>query len=108
MRAFVKRLEAQGCQGICFTVDIMHVSHRERDMHNKLERSWCESGLPARDANGNMPKAKNPWRAGLYPSRPGPLPTWQTVEELRSITKLPIILKGILIAEDAEIGRAHV
>lgn len=107
MRAFVKRLEAQGCQGICFTVDIMHVSHRERDMHNKLERSWCESGLPARDVNGNMPKAKNPWRAGLYPSRPGPLPTWQTVEELRSMTKLPIVIKGIMIAEDADRAVKH-
>ena len=49
MRAFVKRLEAQGCKGICFTVDIMHVSKREREMRNKLERSWCEAGLPARD-----------------------------------------------------------
>lgn len=107
MRAFTKRLEAQGCQGICFTVDIMHVSHRERDMHNKLERSWCESGLPPRDANGQMPKAKNPWRAGIYPSRPTPLPTWQTVEELRASTKLPIIIKGILTAEDSDRAVKH-
>ncbi|MBM3739626.1 MAG: alpha-hydroxy-acid oxidizing protein [Acidobacteria bacterium] len=107
MRAFVKRLEAAGCQGICFTVDIMHVSHRERDMHNKLERAWCETGIPPRDANGQVPKAKNPWRAGIYPARQSPLPTWQTVEELRSQTKLPIILKGILIAEDAERAVKH-
>ncbi len=101
MRSFVKRVEAQGCSGICFTVDIMHVSHRERDMHNKLERSWCESGLPKRDAQGRMPEAKNPWRAGLYPSRPNPLPTWNSLRELRQLTKLPIVVKGILIGEDA-------
>ena len=101
MRSFVKRVEAQGCSGICFTVDIMHVSHRERDMHNKLERSWCESGLPKRDAQGRMPEAKNPWRAGLYPSRPSPLPTWNSLRELRQLTKLPIVVKGILIGEDA-------
>lgn len=101
MRSFVKRIEAQGCSGICFTVDIMHVSHRERDMHNKLERSWCESGLPKRDAQGRMPEAKNPWRAGIYPSRPNPTPTWNSLRELRQLTKLPIVVKGILIGEDA-------
>src|SRR5581483_946323 len=101
MRAFVKRLEAQACSGICFTTDIMYVSHRERDMRNKLERSWCETGMPARDANGKLPTAKNPWRAGIYPSRPFPTPTWDSVRELRGLTSLPIILKGILTAEDA-------
>lgn len=101
MRTFVKRVEAQGCSGICFTVDIMHVSHRERDMHNKLERAWCEAGLPKRDAQGRLPEAKNPWRAGIYPSRPNPTPTWNSLRELRQLTKLPIVVKGILIGEDA-------
>jgi len=100
-RAFVKRLEAQGCTGICFSVDIMHVSHRERDIRNRLERAWCETGLPPRDTQGRMPEAKNPWRVGIYPSRPFPTPTWQTLDELCSLTKLPVIVKGIMIAEDA-------
>jgi isopentenyl diphosphate isomerase/L-lactate dehydrogenase-like FMN-dependent dehydrogenase len=102
MKSFVKRLEAQGCSGICFTIDIMHVSHRERDMHNRLERSWCETGLPKRDAQGRMPEAKNPWRAGIYPSRPFPTPTWQTLRELRQATSLPIVVKGILTGEDTQ------
>jgi isopentenyl diphosphate isomerase/L-lactate dehydrogenase-like FMN-dependent dehydrogenase len=102
MRPFVKRLEAQGCSGICFTVDIMHVSHRERDIRNKLERAWCESGLPPRDAQGNLPKAKNPWRVGIHPERPFPTPTWETLSELCSATKLPVIVKGILTAEDGD------
>ena len=102
IRSFVKRLEAQGCKAICFTVDIMHVSHRERDIRNGLERSWCESGLPPRDAQGKLPKAKNPWRVGIYPSRPEPTPTWQTLSELCSATKLPVLVKGIMTAEDAD------
>jgi isopentenyl diphosphate isomerase/L-lactate dehydrogenase-like FMN-dependent dehydrogenase len=101
MRSFVKRVEAQGCAGICFTVDIMHVSHRERDIRNRLERAWCEAGMPKRDAEGKLPPAKNPWRVGLWPSRPQPTPTWNTVRDLRQMTKLPIIIKGILIGEDA-------
>jgi isopentenyl diphosphate isomerase/L-lactate dehydrogenase-like FMN-dependent dehydrogenase len=100
MGAFVKKLENQGCSGICFTTDIMYVSHRERNIHNKFERAWCEVGIPKRDAQGRLPKARNPERSGIYPSRPFPTPTWETVRTLRSLTKLPIVLKGILTAED--------
>lgn len=102
MKAFVRRLEDQGCSGICFTTDIMYVSHRERNIHNRIERMWCEVGIPRRDAQGNLPKPKNPERAGIYPSRPFPTPTWDTVAELRALTKMPVVLKGILIREDAE------
>ena len=101
MRTFARRLESSGCAGICFTTDIMYVSHRERNIHNKFERNWCEIGVPARDRNGKLPISKNPERAGEFPSRPFPTPTWNSVRELRQITKLPIILKGILIEEDA-------
>src|SRR5262249_46032379 len=96
MRAFVKRLESTGGSGICLTIDIMHVSHRERDIKNRLERSWCETGMPKRDEQGRMPEAKNPWRVGLDPSRPSPTPTWNSLRDLTAMTKLPVIVKGIL------------
>lgn len=97
-----ERLEDLGCSGICFTVDIMHVSHRERDIRNGLERAWCETGLPPRDLDGLLPKAKNPWRVGIYPERPSPTATWQTLADLCSESKIPVVVKGIMIAEDAE------
>ncbi len=101
MRSFAKRMESMGCAGICFTTDIMYVSHRERNIHNKFERNWCESGVPPRDRNGKLPPPKNPESAGESPSRPFATPTWNSLRELRQITSLPIILKGILIEEDA-------
>ena len=102
MRSFVKRMESMGCSGICFTTDIMYVSHRERNVRNRFERQWCEVGLPQRDTLGNLPRKNAPEQVGIYPSRPFPTPTWNTVRELRGMTSLPIILKGLLIAEDAE------
>ncbi|MBI1790150.1 MAG: alpha-hydroxy-acid oxidizing protein [Acidobacteria bacterium] len=102
MRAFVKRLESSGCSGICFTTDIMYVSHRERNIHNRFERRWCETGVPPRDAQGKLPRSPNPEQAAQYPERPFPTPTWATVKELRQLTKLPILLKGILTKEDAQ------
>ena len=104
MRAWVKQLESQGCSGICFTLDIMFVSHRDRNIRNKFDRSWGETGIPKRDARGKLPRAPNPERAGVYPSRPFPTPTWETVGELRSLTKLPVVLKGVLTAEDAALA----
>ncbi len=101
MLNFVERLEDMGCGGICFTVDIMHVSRRERSIHNRFVRSWCNTGIP-RDAQGNLIYKPGDvlWRTGEYPSRPFPTPTWETVKQLRDVTELPIILKGILTAED--------
>jgi isopentenyl diphosphate isomerase/L-lactate dehydrogenase-like FMN-dependent dehydrogenase len=102
MRQFARQLEDAGCSGVCFTIDIMHVSHRERNIRNKFDRSWGETGIPARDGQGRLPRPKNPERAGNYPSRPFPTPTWETVEQFRALTKLPLVIKGILTAEDAE------
>ena len=103
MLNFIEPLEDKGCGGICFTVDIMHVSHRERSIHNKLVRNWCNSGIP-RDAQGKLIYGPTDvyWRTGDYPSRPFPTPTWETVKQLRELTDLPIIIKGVLTAEDTE------
>lgn len=102
MRDLARRLEGDGCSGICLSTDIAYASHRDRNIRNHFERAWCDTGLPKRDAQGRMPHAKNPERAGIYPSRPDPTPTWQSLRELREATKLPVIVKGILTREDAE------
>ena len=101
MLNFVEKLEDVGAAGICFTVDNMHVSHRERSIRNRLVRRWCETGVP-RDADGNLiyKEEDRPWRTGRYPERP--TPTWDTVRQLREMTDLSIVIKGVLTAEDTE------
>ena len=103
---FVEKLEDMGCGGICFTVDSMYVSHREQSIRNRFVRRWCElpGGIP-RDAQGKLIYQENdvPWNSGEYPDRTLPTPTWDSVRQLREATKLPIIIKGVLTAEDTEL-----
>ena len=101
MEDFVIKLEDMGATGICFTVDIMHVSHRERSIHNKFVRRWCDTGVP-RDDQGNLiySEGEQAWTTGIYPRLAFPTATWEDVKTLREMTDLKIILKGILTAED--------
>jgi isopentenyl diphosphate isomerase/L-lactate dehydrogenase-like FMN-dependent dehydrogenase len=100
----VEKLQDQGCAGISVTVDIYHVSHRERSIHNGLVRGWCEANGVPRDAKGNLLYKPDEvlWTAGDMPTvRPFATPTWDTLKLLRdNAGDLPVIVKGILTGED--------
>ncbi len=104
MLDFVERLEDTDCSGICFTVDNMLVSHRERSIHNGLVRTWCNLDRIPRDSAGNLTyhEGDSTWTTGEFPSRPFPTPTWETVKQLRDETDLKIMLKGLMIGEDVK------
>ena len=105
MAGFTERLEDRGCSGISVTADIYHVSHRERSVHNKLVRSWCNTGGISRDANGKVTYKDDDivWTTGDYPAaRRFSTPTWDTLQRLRESTKLPVIVKGVMTSEDTE------
>jgi 4-hydroxymandelate oxidase len=86
----VERAEAAGCKAVVLTVDTPRLGRRERDMRNRFT-------LPPDTPLANFAQEQV---AGGYIPEPG-IPTWETIAWLRSITSLPIVLKGILTAEDA-------
>ncbi|HYM13873.1 MAG TPA: alpha-hydroxy acid oxidase [Bryobacterales bacterium] len=98
---FFEKLEDMGASGVCFTVDHVYRGHRERSVRNKFVRAWCEARIP-RDAQGKLIRQpdEKPDQVGIYPERPFPNPTWDTIRRLRDMTKLPLLIKGILTAED--------
>jgi isopentenyl diphosphate isomerase/L-lactate dehydrogenase-like FMN-dependent dehydrogenase len=110
MADFANRLEGEGCSAISVTVDIYVVSHRERSMHNGLVRSWCQMrGIP-RNAKGELAYQPDDvlWTAGDMPrQRPLPTPTWDTLQQLREVSKIPVVVKGIMAAEDTELAVKH-
>lgn len=92
-RAFTKdvvqRAESAGCRAFCVTVDLPVIGVR-----NRLDRA--SFALP--------PELNTPHMMGDFSGSPV---TWDDIEWLRSLTKLPIMLKGILDPEDADIAIRH-
>jgi 4-hydroxymandelate oxidase len=102
---FAEKLQDQGCSGISVTVDIYHVSHRERSIHNGLVRNWCQANGIPRNQKGELVYKPDDvlWTAGDFPRpRPFPTPMWDTLQRLKESTDLPVIVKGVLTAEDTE------
>lgn len=96
---FVRRAEAAGFEALCLTVDLPRPGRRERD-----HRSGFQLPDHARPANFEgivdneaSRQAADVYVAGLI----DPSLTWEIVPWLRSVTSLPIVLKGILRPDDA-------
>lgn len=90
----VRRAQAAGYRAIMLTVDTPRLGKRERDRRNDFS-------VPLHLRSTNFSETFE-----------GPLPeplvsTWQMVDWLRSVTSLPILLKGILTAEDTLLALEH-
>jgi 4-hydroxymandelate oxidase len=96
----VERALEAGCRAVCFTVDVQFSSHRERILHDR-NLSIAPPGPVNRTRRPRGPQpAPLPYR--LRAQNPGN--TWKTVEEVRAYTPVPLLLKGILNAEDAKLA----
>jgi 4-hydroxymandelate oxidase len=107
--SLARRAEASGCRALVLTVDTPRLGRRERDIRNGF-------GLPpglhlANFAGGyaDEPTMK-PGESGLAAYANSLFDTsltWEAVDWLRSVTSLPVLLKGILTAEDAHLAIEH-
>ena len=100
--ALVKRVEAAGCSAIELTVDAPVLGLRERDVRNAFalpDGLWA----PNLTADARRPEARpGSELAAAFAAMIDPGLTWDDVAWLRSITTLPILVKGIVRADDAE------
>jgi 4-hydroxymandelate oxidase len=108
-RALVERAEAAGCKALVLTADTPVLGRRERDVKNRFH---LPADLRARNvlAAGYGELGADAHDSGLaaYVSRlidPGL--SWRDVEWLRSITRLPLVVKGIVRGDDAARAAAH-
>lgn len=90
----VRRAEMAGYRAIVLTVDLPVSSNRERSKRHAIPLP----PPPLVAANFVGGEKNHKVRISV---------TWETVDWLRSITSLPILIKGILTAEDALLALEH-
>jgi 4-hydroxymandelate oxidase len=100
--ALVHRAEAAGARALVVTVDAPLLGRRERDVRNKFA---LPAGLSVRnmfaDASEVVAPSGDSGLAAYFATLLDPALTWDAIAWLRSITKLPVIVKGIVRADDA-------
>lgn len=103
----VRRAEAAGYRAIVLTSDTPVLGRRERDLRNDFHLpSHLKEGNFAEELADAEAEAQIQAQADSYLPLPHN-PTWATVDWLHTITSLPIILKGLLTAEDALLALEH-
>ncbi|MGB3532753.1 MAG: alpha-hydroxy acid oxidase [Microcoleaceae cyanobacterium] len=102
-KTLVQRAEAAGYQALCLTVDTPVLGRRERDKRNQFT---LPTGMDLANlvsmADLTIPEIEG--ESGLFAyilEQIDPSITWKDIEWLQSLTKLPIVVKGILRGDDA-------
>ncbi|MEW6721604.1 MAG: alpha-hydroxy acid oxidase [Thermodesulfobacteriota bacterium] len=107
-RDLVRRAEAAGCSALCVTVDQPLFGRRERDIRNafSLPPGLTMKNLEpyaAERLSSDDPSAMGKFVEDMFDSSF----TWEVIAWLRSVTKLPVVVKGVLTAEGARFAVEH-
>ena len=119
----IGRAQAAGCSALVLTLDLQIMGQRHKDIHNGLSTpprfnlktlldlgrrpGWCLRMLGTRrhgfgNVVGHVPGAENLTSLAQWSqSQLDPTLDWDDVAWIRSLWKGPLILKGIMDAEDA-------
>jgi 4-hydroxymandelate oxidase len=101
-RALIERAEGAGVRALCLTVDVPVQGNRERDDRNRF---GLPDGIEVANFRGSVqarfPEAAGSGLGAFIAAQLDPSLTWDFLDWLRSVTDLPLVLKGILTAEDA-------
>jgi L-lactate dehydrogenase (cytochrome) len=94
-KRIVQHAEKRGCKGLFITVDAPQLGRREKDMRSKFE----DTGSSVQNKEGNnVDRSQGAARA--ISSFIDPSLSWKDIPWFMSITKMPIILKGVQRVED--------
>ena len=108
-RGLVERAAAAGYSALCLTVDTPLAGQRERDRRNRL-RMPAHLGLenfPSTHAEQNKAAGQHSALARYISDMWDANLTWNDVDWLRSISPMPVIIKGVLAPDDASLAVEH-
>ncbi len=88
---FVRRAKDHGYKAFCYTVDVAHYSRRERDLLGRFVKPWRADA-----ASGHQYQSSLSWDE-----------IKRYKDKYNGQNSLPLIVKGIATAEDAELAVQH-
>lgn len=108
--SFVKRAEAIGCRAIFITLDTLVLGWRPRDLDLGFSPFLRGQGIAQYTSDpvfrGMLPQTpeENPLGAAVQFTQlfSDPSVDWKRIAKIRSWTKLPVVLKGVIRADDAQ------
>jgi len=106
-RELVQRAEAAGCRALCVTVDTPVAGTRDREVRDNfnLPPGMEIENLKALEAKAG--RSSHVSERGIYSLALDPTLTWQEIDWIRGFAQVPVLLKGILTAEDARLAVEH-
>jgi isopentenyl diphosphate isomerase/L-lactate dehydrogenase-like FMN-dependent dehydrogenase len=99
-RSLVERAEAAGYRAIILTVDLPVLGYRDRDRRGGFLLPHMGNFADVRATHGRTPTLLH--APGMEPTL-----TWSDLATIRSWTSLPLVLKGIMTAEDGRLAVEH-
>jgi 4-hydroxymandelate oxidase len=102
-RDLVQRAEAAGCQALCVTVDSPTTAFRYREARVRfaLPEGIERANLKGLTAAGNVHRTTE---GSIYNAVLDPSLTWKDIDWLRGMSKVPVLIKGVLNPDDASKG----
>ncbi len=97
----VERAVGAGCKAVCITVDSAYNSHRERLLRNRSSAGPVAVPGPGGGRRRAQPREPLPYK--LQAQFTANL-TWSFLDEINKYAKVPVLIKGILTAEDAKLA----
>ncbi|KAJ5835292.1 FMN-dependent dehydrogenase [Penicillium robsamsonii] len=93
-RKIVQHAEKRGCKGLFITVDAPQLGRREKDMRSK----FSDPGSNVQSGGDSIDRSQGAARA--ISSFIDPALSWKDIPWFKSITNMPIVLKGVQCVED--------
>jgi 4-hydroxymandelate oxidase len=107
-RSFVERAVAAGYRALVLTVDLPRLGYRERDRRSGFDLSVPLGNFPdAADGPSHADHGRDGSGFEMLDEGVSQGLTWSGVAEIKSWSSLPLVLKGILTAEDARLAVEH-
>ena len=103
-RRLVERAAAAGYEAIVVTVDLPILGYRERDRRSGFDLAIPLGNFAADDGPTHRP---SPSGVEIFDAWQARSLLWEDLATIRSWSNLPLVLKGILTAEDARLAVDH-